>query len=143
MKYRRDYQATHDIDWFFRYKGRVYHAASNGGMLPDVVDSKKNRELQERLEVIEGAFQVEFINRNQNFYNQNEDLSSFEEYAARGFISLDRIEDDDNEGNNMRDVQERATTRYRVVASPVNGSFFDEDLLSLMPELDEDDIEIL
>lgn len=128
MRYRRDYQETHDIDWFFRYKGKVYHAASNGGLLPDKVDSLKNRTLQEKLEEMPGMYEVEMV---QNLARQDEDLSSFREYAAKGFISLDRKE---NDGEKLI---------YERIAFPVNDQMFsNEDLLKLMPSLNDNEIEI-
>lgn len=128
MRYRRDYQETHDIDWFFRYKGKVYHAASNGGLLPDKVDSLKNRTLQEKLEEMPGMYEVEMV---QNLARQDEDLSSFREYAAKGFISLDRKE---NDGEKLS---------YERIAFPVNNQMFNnEDLLKLMPSLNDNEIEI-
>lgn len=128
MRYRRDYQETHDIDWFFRYKGKVYHAASNGGLLPDKVDSLKNRTLQEKLEEMPGMYEVEMV---QNLARQDEDLSSFREYAEKGFISLDRKE---NDGDKLR---------YERIAFPVNNQMFsNEDLLKLMPSLNDNEIEI-
>ena len=128
MRYRRDYQETHDIDWFFRYKGKVYHAASNGGLLPDKVDSLKNRMLQEKLEEMPGVFEVEMV---QNLARQDEDLSSFREYAEKGFISLDRKE---NDGEKLS---------YERIASPINNQMFsNEDLLKLMPSLNDNEIEI-
>ena len=128
MKYRRDYQETHDIDWFFRYRGKIYHAASNGGMLPDIVDSRKNRELQEKLEDIVGTFEIEYAGGARNRINA-EDLSSFAEYAAKGFISLDRVETaEDNNSNH-----------YQIVAFPKNREQFEnEDLIGLMPVLNGD-----
>ena len=128
MRYRRDYQETHDIDWFFRYKGKVYHAASNGGLLPDKVDSLKNRTLQEKLEEMPGVYEVEMV---QNLARQDEDLSSFREYAEKGFISLDRKE---NGGDKLS---------YERIAFPVNNQMFNnEDLLKLMPSLNDNEIEI-
>lgn len=128
MRYRRDYQETHDIDWFFRYKGKVYHAASNGGLLPDKVDSLKNRTLQEKLEEMPSVFEVEMV---QNVARQDEDLSSFREYAEKGFISLDRKE---NDGDKLI---------YERIAFPVNNQMFsNEDLLKLMTSLNDNEIEI-
>ena len=128
MRYRRDYQETHDIDWFFRYKGKAYHAASNGGLLPDKVDSLKNRTLQEKLEEMPGVFEVEMV---QNLARQDEDFSSFREYAAKGFISLDRKE---NDGDKLS---------YERIAFPVNNQMFsNEDLIKLMPSLNDSEIEI-
>jgi len=135
MRYRRDYQETHDIDWFFRYKGKAYHAASNGGRLPDAVDSKKNRLLQEKLEDEIGGFEVIYEEGIREFYGQGADLSSFEEYAKKGFISLDRCEVEEGEKNDG--------LKYRVVVSPAEGSFNNEEMLKMMPELKEEIIEIV
>lgn len=128
MRYRLDYQLTHDIDWFFLCNGIAYHAASNGGLLPDKVDSRKNRLLQETLEDIDG----EYLVRMSDWANQqDDDFTSFMEYAAKGFVSLDRNEDD---GGRLR---------YHIVAFPANGEVFeDENLLRLMPVLNDNEIEI-
>lgn len=135
MRYRKDYQETHDIDWFFRYKGKVYHAASNGGLLPDKVDSEKNRIIQEKLEDIVGVFAVVYTGKKDTLYSQDADLSSFRDYASKGFISLDRTEKA-KEGN--KDVPE-----YHVVAFPANNNVYNNpELVNLMPILTEKDIVI-
>ena len=129
MKYRRDYQETHDIDWFFRYKGKVYHAASNGGMLPDKVDSYKNRIIQEKLEDVMGEYDVQLSEHISD--RMNEDLSSFQKYAVMGFVSLDRCENADKE------------QYYQRIAFPANNkSLNGEELIMLMPVLNDNEIEI-
>lgn len=135
MRYRSDYQETHDIDWFFRYKGKAYHAASNGWRLPDAVDSGRNRLLQEKLEDIDGSYEVVYEEGIRELYGQDADLSSFEEYAKKGFISLDRCEDEEGVKNDG--------LKYRVVVSPVEGGFNNEEMLKMMPELKEKEIEII
>ena len=30
-----DYMLSHDLDWYFKYNGRVYHCASNGCIIPE------------------------------------------------------------------------------------------------------------
>lgn len=137
MRYRSDYQETHDIDWFFRYQGNLYHAASNGSILPDAIDSEKNRTLQEKLEDIVGRFPVIYAYNLNAFYSQDEDLSTFAEYASKGFISLDRTETTVEEDvENIVGVQ-----RYHVVALPGNNGRFDNlELLRLIPELGDGDI---
>lgn len=129
MKYRRDYQETHDIDWFFRYKGKVFHAASNGGMLPDKVDSYKNRIIQEKLEDVMGEYDVQLSEHISD--RMNEDLSSFQKYAAMGFVSLDRCENADEDNF------------YQRIAFPANNEVFNnEELIMLMPVLYDNEIEI-
>lgn len=132
MRYRKDYQKTHDIDWFFKYKENVYHAASNGGLLPDCVDSMKNRTVQEKLEKIEGIFKVEIVADKKSIYDEGADLSSFIEYASKGLISLDR-----------REIEDSNRLFYHIVASPIDGSFINDDILKLVPTLEEGDIEIV
>ncbi len=96
--------------------------------MPDKVDSLKNRTLQEKLEEMPGMYEVEMV---QNLARQDEDLSSFREYAAKGFISLDRKE---NDGEKLS---------YERIAFPVNDQMFsNEDLLKLMPSLNDNEIEI-
>ena len=135
MRYRIDYQETHDIDWFFRYKGNLYHAASNGGLLPSVIDSERNRTIQERLENVIGQYKVELAKNVNDIYEHDADLTSFIEYASKGFISLDRTEKDEAQDT------ERVIIEYHVVAFPSNGNgLSDEDLLELIPELQEEEI---
>ena len=142
MKYRKDYQETHDIDWFFCFRGRAYHAASNGGRLPDAVDSANNRQLQSLIEQMDGEFEIEDSDNLYLYVGHDEtdnhnvnygDISSFQIYAAKGFISIDRTE-----GLNDND---RPT--YHRVAYPRNGgSVTDQNILALLPELSDADIVI-
>jgi hypothetical protein len=137
MRYRRDYQETHDIDWFFQYQGKVYHAASNGGLLPDLIDSDKNREVQIRLEEIVGSFGCVLADDVVERYGQDADLSSFTDYAKKGFISLDRTELSEEYSNDYIQM------RYHIVAYPEeSGGFHDEEILRLIPELKVGDVEI-
>jgi hypothetical protein len=136
MRYRSDYQETHDIDWFFRYQGHIYHAASNGGILPDAIDSEENRIVQEKLEDIVGRFPVIYAQDLNPDSIQDEDLSTFAEYASKGFISLDRTETTAEEEENIEEVP-----RYHVVALPGNNGHFDnQELMRLIPELGAGDI---
>lgn len=134
MKYRKDYQSTHDIDWFFQYKGEMFHAASNGGELPKCIDSENNRILQQIIENLKRVFNVVMANDVSRIYNENEDLSSFIEYASKGLISLDRTVNEDGKRN-----------RYHKVAYPavpVNIKYFNLQIRNLMPILEDVDIEI-
>lgn len=134
MKYRKDYQATHDIDWFFQYKGKMYHAASNGGELPKCIDSENNRILQEEIEKLKRTFGVVMDNDVSRVYKENEDLSSFREFASKGFISLDRTVNEDGKRN-----------RYHKVAYPavaVNIKYFNLQVRDLIPKLEDVDIVI-
>lgn len=142
-RYRKDYQITHDIDWFFIYKGKVYHAASNGGLLPDAVYRENNRKLQEEIEKMEATYEIKWSPNLSEFYDVGEeDLGSFEEYAKKGFVSLDRTETEDGDTEN----ENSGKLQYHVVAFPEenkNGdSFKNQNLLKLMPKLNDDDIEI-
>lgn len=133
MKYRKDYQETHDIDWFFRLNGKAYHAASNGGMLPDAIDSANNRNLQVEIESLDFVYDEESIIIENENEDGNVDLSSFKEYARKGFISLDRtISANDNE-----------RLHYHKVAYPSSEeSGVPTDLMNRLPVLSNQDIEI-
>lgn len=146
-RYRKDYQITHDIDWFFIYKGKVYHAASNGGLLPDAVYREKNRKLQVEIEKMEATYEIKWSPNLSEFYDVGEeDLGSFEEYAKKGFVSLDRTETEDGDTEN----ENSGKLQYHVVAFPGDSfknqnllEFFKKQkLLELMPELKDDAIEI-
>ncbi len=135
MKYRIDYQETHDIDWFFRYKGKIYHAASNGGKIPDVIDSKINRTIQEMVEESDSHFDVLLSQNVWDYHSQDEDLGSFRDYASKGFISLDRTINDCLEENDR--------FNYHIVAYPKYGGMIENrDLLRHLPDLSDYIIDI-
>lgn len=46
MRYRDSYQVTHDIDWFCMCNGHPTHVASNGGNVPEQIDSVQNYRIQ-------------------------------------------------------------------------------------------------
>lgn len=136
MRYRIDYQMTHDIDWFFIYQGRAYHAASNGGRLPDSISSTTNRELQVMVEELEAVFTVKFPVGIADTYGSEADLSSFCEFAKKGFISLDRVLAVD-------DYVSDAPCQYRIIAFPSEiQEFPNEQVLKILPELSSGDIQI-
>lgn len=134
--YNLEYQYANDIDWFFQYNDKFYHAASNGGAVPNFVDMEINRQLQRAIA------NASYISGNITLTNPDYadlNLSSFQEYARKGFISLDR------RNRNDFDSQE-----YTVMAKPQSenlGDFLhsgtDEKkkelalrLKKLIPELD-------
>lgn len=104
--YRKDYMLTHDIDWFFQCKGKVYHVASNGGIIPKEIMARENAELQEKVYNYTVSNESEcIINRNfiqENILNDLDNeypsceqqfsdyIESFVAMAKKGFISLDR-----------------------------------------------------
>ena len=136
MRYRIDYQMTHDIDWFFMYEGRAYHAASNGGLLPDFISSTENRELQVMVEDLEPVFTEKLVQDIIGIYGDEADLSTFCEFARKGFISLDRVVLEDN------DVSD-AFSQYRVIATPAEYHEFPyKEVLKRLPELSHGDIRI-
>lgn len=98
-------------------------------MLPDKVDSIKNRMLQEKIEEMQGVYKVEMT---ENSASQGEDMSSFSDYAKKGFISLDRMDIDGDK------------VHYKRMAFPANNEMFrNKDLLNLMPQLDDGEIVII
>ena len=112
----------------------MYHAASNGGELPKCIDSENNRILQEEIEKLKRTFGVVMDNDVSRVYKENEDLSSFREFASKGFISLDRTVNEDGKRN-----------RYHKVAYPavaVNIKYFNLQVRDLIPKLEDVDIVI-
>lgn len=108
--------------------------------MPDAVDSANNRQLQSLIEQMDGEFEIENsdnlyvgLDENDNTDVDYGDISSFQTYAAKGFISIDRT---CTEG---QDEDDRPT--YHRVAYPRNGKTVTaRNILALMPELTEDDI---
>ena len=151
MKYRRDYQETHDIDFFFKYKNRFFHAASNGGILPDGIDSRINRRFQEIIEniddnidVITNEYRAVIASNITDYYDLEDDLNfnSFLRYAAMGFISIDRTCDEYcyNEYGEIVENQHE----YHVVARPENrwNMMVPSEILRSLPDLSDLDLEI-
>ena len=134
MKYRIDYEMTHDIDFFFKYKGKYYHAASNGQRLPSFIDSTDNRELQMKIEHFEDKYEVIWSSYARDLLYEY-DMSSFEFYAKRGFISLDRIVNEDKSDSSQI---------YMVIAYPnfdPDFSSYDDEILSLFARAENNEIE--
>lgn len=113
MRYRKDYQLANDIDWFAKCKGIPLHFASNGCMLPKIVDSRTNRNIQrqiaemgtqEKCEVAINEKEIRDILREGDNYDDY--IASFVEFAERGFVSIDTIR------TGEQDI------RYIVVAYP-------------------------
>ena len=121
-QYNDNYQRTHDIDWFFSCKGIFFHVASNGGKLPAFVKVNENQKLQHHFALQEPNNRGMLVVANE----ENNDLSSFMEYARKGFISIDRDEGDYD------------TQIYHVVARPMedNGPSINEKIRILIHEFD-------
>ena len=114
--YRLDYQLTHDIDWFFKIKEVPFHVASNGGLIPKMILSQENFDIQTEVYSIQQNDNVEIVVREDDVKQHalanvpvNDIQEALESYtktfkamAKKGFVSLDRLSDD----------------RYMVVAYP-------------------------
>ena len=121
MRYRIDYQHTHDIDWFGRYRCFPIHVASNGGKVPDEIEKKHNNELLSQIYAEEEFLSEEeiVVNREgirellKRQYSQLQESTrnrdnvshievtdeaidcyavSFIKMARRGFLSVDRFD---------------------------------------------------
>ncbi len=101
--YDIDYQRTHDIDWFFKYNDSYYHVASNGGAVPDFIIESENQELQREIRNNTNHRLAIVVNEQYRHLN----LESFEFYARRGFISIDRL-----------DYRSFESQNYVVIAKP-------------------------
>ena len=121
-QYNDSYQRTRDIDWFFSCKGKFFHVASNGGKLPAIVKVNENQKIQHYFALQEPNNRGMLVVANE----ENYDLSSFMEYARKGFISIDRDEGDFD------------TQKYHVVARPIEdkGPSLDNETRLLIHEFD-------
>ena len=103
MRYRVDYQITHDIDWFALYDNIPIHVASNGNIIPKEIDSQTNRTIQQALveknipktDVVLHHQLIDMLNKTEHpeYY-----LQSFVEFAGLGFVSIDNHKEFTNEG---------------------------------------------
>lgn len=124
MKYRENYIATRDIDWFCKFENCWIHVASAGGLLPMRVNNVDNNRLIQK--IVRGKNEESFIfGKDQIIFNENyihdlmeadykivsdsiemdkeayiEEFSksykeTFGYMAMKGFLSFDRTELDD------------------------------------------------
>ena len=121
MQYSDSYQYSHDIDWFIRINHRFVHVASAGGKLPIMInDRDKLRITQSQVFDLPFLFPTEEIIINTVYLNQllfvnvepNQGiletyLSSFINFARKGFISMDRT-----------NINDPLDPLYHVVCSP-------------------------
>jgi len=107
--YEIDYCVTHDIDYFFCYKGRACHVASNGTIIPEWVDEEQNTIIQRDIYRAMDAGNYEprdyFINEKviknileKEGYNEitDKDVADYAEnfrcFAKMGFDSFDSFD---------------------------------------------------
>lgn len=128
-RYDISYQLSHDIDWFFRTKNKCFHVASNGGLIPKFlnIDNRNNFDLQCRMSLYEAQTDDIVIRENP----RNLDWSSFVYYAKRGFISIDKIDEEPSEQN------------YIVISRPQKIVQVNEEIKSMLPYLGEEYIELI
>lgn len=122
-RYNTNYQLSHDIDWFFRYKNKVFHVASNGGEIPKYMRVDRNNNFDLQCLVFQFEEQTDEIETRKN--KQGLDWSSFEFYAKRGFISIDKIFGEPYEQN------------YLVISKPEEPIQIEKTILEKIPALDE------
>lgn len=107
-KYEESYQLTHDIDWFCRIGDTAMHFASNGGLLPKKVNNREaNRQIQHDVAMLDAMItNAEQIEINIDYVNErlgeNVNPEAFKRYvesfvamAKKGFVSFDRMLDED------------------------------------------------
>ena len=95
---------NHDIDWFFTDGNRLFHVASNGGAIPDFIKVDRNHNIDVQNETTEMDIvttDISVIDNPNGF-----DYSSFIDFAKKGFISIDKIDDGFDSQN------------YKVIAQP-------------------------
>ena len=108
VEYDEEYYRTHDVDYFLTFRGNSLHIASNGSILPNMIDGIKNREVQ--LSVYGALNKGEFVEREvdvnrkgiieilkgEGYQEVNDDdienyAETFVEFAKMGFQSYDTI----------------------------------------------------
>ena len=108
VEYDEEYYRTHDIDYFLTFRGDSLHIASNGSILPNMIEGSKNREV--KLSIYDalnsGGFVEREVDVNRNaiieilkeegYKEVKEDdienyAESFVEFAKMGFQSYDTI----------------------------------------------------
>lgn len=123
-RYDISYQLSHDIDWFFRINDKCFHVASNGGLIPKFlnIDNRNNFDLQCRMSLYMKRTDDILVRENP----RNLDWSSFEYYAKRGFISIDRIYGNPTE------------QKYYVIAKPKETTPISDEIMLMLPFLKEE-----
>lgn len=117
-EYNEAYLQTHDIDWFCRIGNTAMHFASNGGALPKKVNNRvENSRIQHAVAMMEDSVtEPEQIRINAQYVHarlgENVNPGAFDRYvesfvamARKGFVSFDRVLEDD---------------AYMWIAQPVN-----------------------
>lgn len=111
--YDISYQLTHDIDWFGIQNGIPFHVASNGDLIPKIITKHINQRNQTYIVQLTPILSIEDILINETWLNEQEEryygnasnyssykesqyhfdrkayLSSFVEFASKGFVSID------------------------------------------------------
>lgn len=142
-QYNIGYQHTHDIDWFFRIGKIVYHAASNGSLLPHKIKVADNIKIRQELVrtkihinniVTDNNYIVDRLKRNIAKLKDNDDSPkssvddykrSFEEMAKKGFVSIDYV----------KDINKVPT--YHVISRPNGIQQMPDNIFNLLPELND------
>ena len=125
--YSLEYLESKDIDWFFQVNGIYVHVASAGGKLPDFINNRERlREIQKHVQSLIPEISIQNLTYNDSFLDgyvedmnqlapneggidwRREYLRSFEGFAQRGFISIDR--------SNLMDNDD---PMYHVVCRPI------------------------
>ena len=130
------FQLSHDIDLFCKIGSSYCHFATNGGLIPDIINDRKylgNTKqfiLQELHEIVTDEdiyINEEYVTKRVNYsyshWNQElgmdfkkEYLRSFLEMARKGFLSYDRdIIPENYQRNSSGDI-------YILIAKPINHS---------------------
>ena len=103
--------ATRDIDWFMKVGNIYIHGASNGGILPNLISKKTNRQIQQAVAMMDYLYadseneifiNSDYVNQRlrgqkqvfeadeDDFSPYNAYIDSFKDMARKGFYSFDR-----------------------------------------------------
>ena len=103
--------ATRDIDWFMKVGDIYIHGASNGGILPNLISKKTNRQIQQAVAMMDYLYadseneifiNSDYVNQRlrgqkqvfeadeDDFSPYNAYIDSFKDMARKGFYLFDR-----------------------------------------------------
>ncbi len=136
MKFRNTFLLSHDIDWFCKIGELYIHGASFGGAIPHLAnDEKKMAELlldiykqpiNQEVDIFINEQYLQELNVAKEGQDRNNYLSSFMEFAKRGFYSYDRrITSEDS----YLDLEHK--TDYVLIACPKQNIIVE----SMFPEI--------
>lgn len=136
--YDEAYIQSHDIDWFCVLNGIPIHVASNGGVLPDLINNwEQLRRIQHEVSRMENICSLNELIYNEDFLRQFDGnnlarrnyVSSFQQMSLKGFWSFDRTSLESIDDN-----------RCHLVCKPVKEYSLPTQVLNILPRFESSSI---